>query len=94
MEIAREYYRRGQYPAAAAAFEAFIQWYPEAAEASNVRLLLGIIHARDLRQFETAERLLTESLRGLRDDQRREQCRLWLGNVRTALGRAEPDIAH
>jgi len=93
LEIAREYYRRGEYPAAAKAFERFVQGYPEAIDASNVRLLLGIIHARDLREYETAERLLTESMRGLRDDQRREQCLLWLRNVRAALGRPEPDLA-
>jgi tetratricopeptide (TPR) repeat protein len=93
LEIAREYYRRGEYPAATKAFERFVKGYPEAIDASNVRLLMGIIHARDLREYETAERLLTESMRGLRDDQRREQCLLWLRNVRAALGRPEPDLA-
>lgn len=94
LEIAREYYRRGRFSDAAQAFERFAQCYPEAGETPNVRLLLGIIHARDLQQYELAERLLTECMRGLRDDERREQCQLWLRNVRTALGRPEPDLAH
>ena len=94
LEIAREYYRRGQFPAAVQAFGRFVECYPEATETPNIRLLSGIIHARDLRQYEIAERLLTDSMRGLRDDQRREQCILWLRNVRTALGKPEPDLAH
>jgi TolA-binding protein len=94
LEIAREYYRRGRFSDAAQAFERFVQGYPEAGETPNVRLLLGIIHARDLRQYEQAERLLTDCMRGLRDDERREQCRQWLRNVRAALGRPEPDLAH
>lgn len=94
LEIAREYYRRGRFSEAAQAFERFAQGYPESAETPNVRLLMGIIHARDLRQYETAERMLTDCMRGLRDDDRREQCLLWLRNVRAALGRPEPDLAH
>jgi hypothetical protein len=94
LEIAREYYRRGQFPAAVQAFERFMECYPEAGETPNIRLLSGIIHARDLRQYEIAERLLSDSMRGLRDEERREQCLLWLRNVRAALGKAEPDLAH
>ncbi len=94
LEIAREYYRRGQFETSVQAFGRFVECYPEATETPNIRLLSGIIHARDLRQYEIAERLLTDSMRGLRDDQRREQCILWLRNVRTALGKPEPDLAH
>lgn len=93
LEIAREYYRRGQFASAAAAFERFLHGYPDAGETPNIRLLSGIIHARDLGQYETAERLLAESIRGLRDDARREQAMMWLKNVRTALGKPEPDLA-
>lgn len=94
LEVAREYYRRGQFEAAAQAFERFIAYYPEASETPNVRLLLGIIHARDLRQLDVAEKLLAESMRGLRDQDRRDQCLLWLHNVRTALGKPEADWVH
>lgn len=94
LEIAREYYRRGQFSAAVQAFGRFVDCYPEAGETPNIRLLLGIIHARDLKQYDVAERMLSDSMRGLRDDDRREQCLLWLRNVRAALGKAEPDLAH
>jgi membrane associated rhomboid family serine protease len=91
LELAREYYRRGQFAPAAAAFERFLQCYPDAGETPNIRLLSGIIHARDLKQYEAAEKLLADSMRGLRDDSRREQAVVWLRNVRAALGKPEPD---
>lgn len=94
LEVAREYYRRGQFDAAVKAFARFLQCYPESGEAPNIRLLTGIIHARDLKQYETAEKLLSDSMRVLRDEDRRQQCQLWLHNVRTALGRPESDFAH
>ena len=94
LDIAREYYRRGQFPAAVQTFGRFVDCYPEVGETPNIRLLLGIIHARDLKQYDVAERLLSESMRGLRDDDRREQCLMWLRNVRAALGKPEPDLAH
>jgi hypothetical protein len=52
-----------------------------------VRLLLGIIYARDLRFYEAAEKHLAESLDTLTDAKRREQCETWLAVVREALGR-------
>ncbi len=91
LEIAREYYRTGRFASAAEAFERFVECYPDATETPNVRLLLGIICARDLQRFEVADRLLTQSMTTLRDDDRREQCLLWLRNVRSALGRPAPD---
>ncbi len=94
LEIAREYYRRGQFPAAVKAFGRFVDCYPDAGETPNIRLLAGIIHARDLREYEAAEKLLSDSMRGLRDEDRREQCLLWLRNVKAALGKPDGDLAH
>ncbi len=92
LEIAREFYGTGRSPQAAAAFDRFVDCYPRSSEASNVRLLLGIIYARDLRQFETADRYLTESMEALRDEGRRSQCLQWLSTVRAALGRPAPGV--
>ena len=91
MEIARGYYTRGRFEQAADAFERFLAHYREAAEAADVRLLLGIIYARDLRRYESADEHLTGCLGMLRDDARRDQCRQWLANVRAALGRPAYD---
>ena len=52
-----------------------------------MRLLLGIICARDLKKYEDADRHLTKSLDVLRDEGRRSQCHKWLTSVRANLGR-------
>jgi tetratricopeptide (TPR) repeat protein len=90
--IAREFYASGKFAQAAAAFDRFVQCYPNSNEAGNVRLLLGIVYARDLRQYEAADKHLTQSMESLRDPSHRDQCVQWLTNVRTALGRPAPGI--
>jgi tetratricopeptide (TPR) repeat protein len=91
LEIAREFYSTGRFPQAADAFERFVQSYPQSQEADNVRLLLGIIYARDLRQYEFADKHLTHIWGVMRDEKRRDQCLLWLRQVRAALGRPAPE---
>lgn len=91
LAIAREFYSQAKLPQAAGAFERFVECYPRALEAVEVRLLLGIIYARDLRQFEAADKHLSESWRSLREGVRRDQCFQWLRDVRTALGRPAPE---
>jgi tetratricopeptide (TPR) repeat protein len=91
LEIARELYSAGRFKSATTAFERLLACYPASSEVGNVRLLLGIIFARDLHEYETADRYLTESMRVLRDQGRREQCVEWLANVRAALGRPAPE---
>lgn len=93
LQIARELYRQSKFVEAASAFERFLECYRESSEASNVQLLLGIIYARDLRQLEAADKHLTQSMRALRDQNRRSQCLQWLKDVRTALGRPAPESA-
>lgn len=91
LTIARELYRIGRFSQAAAAFDRFAECYPRSGEASDIRLLVGIIYARDLRQFEAADEHLTRSLETLRDASRREQCMEWLRSVRVALDRPLPE---
>ncbi len=91
LEISREFYGTGRLPQAAAAFDRFVECYPDSAEAANVRLLLGIICARDLKKYEEADRHLTGCLEALRDEGRRSQCHQWLTSVRANLGRPAPD---
>jgi tetratricopeptide (TPR) repeat protein len=91
MEVAREFYRTGRFPQAAAAFERFVGCYPHSTEVGEVRLLMGIIYARDLRQYDVADRYLTRAMEMLKDQTRREQCLRWLANVRAALGRPAPE---
>ena len=90
LELARAFYNSGRFPQAAAAFDRYLESYPDTTEARDIRLLLGIIYARDLRQYETADRHLTRCFETLRDDARRKQCFQWLSNVRAALGQPAP----
>jgi len=92
LDIAREFYASGKFAQAAAAFDRFVECYPNSIEAGNVRLLLGIVYARDLQQFEAADKHLTQSMESLRDQNHRDQCVQWLRSVRTALGRPAPEI--
>jgi membrane associated rhomboid family serine protease len=87
IELGREFYATGRFPQAAVAFERFAQCYPQSSEVDEVRLLLGIIYARDLRQYETAEKHLSRSLKRLNEGPRRAQCLQWLQEVRLALGK-------
>jgi hypothetical protein len=89
--VAREFYSTGRPPQAAAAFERYLNSYSTDAEANEVRLLLGIIYARDLHQYEAAQRHLTAAGDKLTDHDRRAQCTRWLNEVRTALGKPAPD---
>jgi membrane associated rhomboid family serine protease len=91
LEVGREFYGSGRFPQAAAAFERFVECYSHSLEVNDVRLLLGIICARDLRRFEAADEHLTKSMTSLRDPGRRDQCLQWLQNVRAALGRPAPE---
>jgi membrane associated rhomboid family serine protease len=87
MRVAREYYDSSRYFQAAAAFERYLKNYRNDSEANEVRLLLGIIAARDLRQFETAERHLEEAIKRTTNPTRREQAERWLAEVRAQLGK-------
>lgn len=84
--MARLLYTDGRFPQAAAAFERFLQQYGHSAEAHEVRMLLGIVYARNLKQYESAQEQLTAARSGLRDAKRQAQCDEWLTEVRTALG--------
>lgn len=92
LEIASQFYTSGRYPQAAAAYEKFMSTYPSATEVNYIKLLLGIIYARDLHQYEVAEAHLRESLENITDERRREQCLHWLKVANDALGKPTPPI--
>jgi membrane associated rhomboid family serine protease len=85
LTMARLLYEHAKFPQAASAFEQYLKRYPKDSEQDQVRLLLGIIYARDLAQYEAARGHLTTALDMLGDEKRREQCRQWLDRVRTSL---------
>ncbi len=86
--VAREFYSTGRPPQAASAFERYLSSYRSGYEADEIRMLLGIIYARDLQQYGTAEKYLQEALRRLTDASRQSQCREWIAFAKTAMGNA------
>ncbi|MEE9295453.1 MAG: rhomboid family intramembrane serine protease [Phycisphaerae bacterium] len=89
--VARHFYSTGRSPQAAGAFERYLNWYRSGFEADEIRLLVGIIYARDLQQYAAAEKHLAESLERLTTGSRRDQCREWLEFARNALGKPVTD---
>lgn len=87
LKVARGYYDASRFSEAANAFERYITVYRDSIESINVRLLLGIIYARDLKQFEEADTHLTKCQERLQDASRQQQCEAWLSRVRAELGR-------
>jgi len=90
LDVANRLYTLNRLPQAAAAYDAFLRHYPSAPESVHVRLLLGIIYARDLQQYEAAEGHLTLSLAALADPKRRQQCLHWLDICAQKLGHPPP----
>jgi membrane associated rhomboid family serine protease len=91
LDVANQLYTMNKLPQAAAAYEKYLTNYSGTQEADAVRLLLGIIYARDLQQYEVAEGHLRESLERLTDERRRNQAKHWLQVATKALG--HPDAA-
>lgn len=91
LQIARRQFETGAAAAAAETFERVLTGYPRSPEAQNIRLLLGIMYARDLARYEKADEHLTRSWESLTDPDRRAKCHEWLTKARQALGRAAPD---
>lgn len=92
MNVASQLMAMQRYAQAAAAYEKYLTHYPTAGDAQQTRLMLGIIYARYLQQFEPAQRHLEQSLGALTNDQQRRQASEWLDMVRNAL-RAGPSTA-
>ncbi len=92
MDVANQLYTLNRTPQAAAAYEKYLTQYANSPDAHEVRLLLGIIYARDLQQYEVAAAHLRPLLDQLTDDKRQEQCRRWLKVAYEALGRSEPEV--
>lgn len=91
LDLARYLYSEGDFELAAKTFDRYVACYAQSPEADNVRLLLGIIYARDLKDFEAADKHLSAMLGVLRDEKRKNQCLQWLRDVRAALGRPAPE---
>jgi membrane associated rhomboid family serine protease len=87
LDVANEFYNRGRFPQAAVAYEKFLANYPSSPEGPHLKLLLGIIYARDLQQYEVAQAHLRQALERITDERRREQALHWLSIADEAMGK-------
>ncbi|MEO1009157.1 MAG: rhomboid family intramembrane serine protease [Planctomycetota bacterium] len=71
-EVANILYQKGEHELAAMAYDRFLQDHPRDHEAPMVRVLLGRLHARTLRDPDRARTLLREALADLEDPSLRE----------------------
>lgn len=68
LDLANWYYKNQDSEAAAYAYARFLEGYPKDSESGQVRLLLGLIHARALNDPIQAKALITQAIEELRDD--------------------------
>jgi membrane associated rhomboid family serine protease len=87
LEVANQLMALQRHPQAAGAYERYLKAYPTDSEATQVKLLLGIIYAKYLEQHEAAVRYLKDCVDRLTNAKQAEQARHWLDASSTALGR-------
>lgn len=85
LDVANQLVTMNRFPQSATAYERYLKHYPLAADRDQIRLMLGIIYARNLQQYESAAVHLRESLPRLTLPQQRDAATQWLNIVSTAL---------
>ncbi len=86
LAIARGFFESSRLGQAAQAFEKFLTRYTHHSDANEVRLLLGIINVRDLKQTETGVTYLEQAVQRATSDARRALAQQWLDHARQAPG--------
>ncbi len=86
LDVANHLMRSTQYPEAAEAYEKFLKHYPADGEAQQVQLVLGILYAKYLGEYEKAQRCLNDSLTRLTNPDLIRQAKDWLESATAALG--------
>lgn len=84
LAIARAFFDSNRLAQAAQAFEKFLARYAHHGDANEVRLLLGIINVRDLKQNETGITYLEQAVKRATSDARRSLAQQWLDHAKQA----------
>ena len=87
LDVANILMTNEQYAASADAYERFLTRYGRYEHIGDIRLLLGLIYGRYLRQYDLAERYLARAIPGLLDEGKVAMARDELATVRRHLGR-------
>jgi hypothetical protein len=86
LDVANYLMSSQQYPAAADAYERFLQHYGQYQHAADIRLMLGLIYSRYLHQDSLAEKYLAGAIPGLTETSKLELAQSELAQVRQRLG--------
>jgi membrane associated rhomboid family serine protease len=86
LDIANQLMTMCRYPQAAGAYEKFLTAYPADVEGQQVKLLLGIIYAKYLNQYDAAQKYLRDCLGRLTHPDQLAQAQHWLDAATSALG--------
>lgn len=86
LDIANQLMTMNRYPQAASAYEKYLRAYPTDLEVQQVKLLLGILYAKYLKQYEAAQKYLRECIARLTNPDQLAQANHWLDEATTALG--------
>lgn len=87
LDVANYFVGEKQYAQAAEAYEKYLARYPGGEQQQRVRLMLGVIYAKHLSNYERAEEHLLDCRDRLSESQLIEQCNEWLAVAARALGR-------
>ncbi|OPX22487.1 MAG: hypothetical protein B1H04_04940 [Planctomycetales bacterium 4484_123] len=87
LDVANYLMSTHQYPAAADAYERFLRHYSNYEYVGDIRLMLGLLYSRYLRQDERAEMYLARAVPDLFDASKLELAQAELAEVRRRLGR-------
>jgi membrane associated rhomboid family serine protease len=85
LDIANQLFSQQIYPAAAEAYELYLRSYPKADQLENVQLMLGIIYARYLQQYDKAKQSLETALAKLHAPRDIELAKSELGRIQQHL---------
>jgi membrane associated rhomboid family serine protease len=87
LDIANQLFAEQQYRPAADAYELFIKYYPKYEQIENVQLMLGLIYARYVPNFERARELLNNAIKRLHNTRELELANAELHEVEKAIAR-------
>ncbi len=87
LDIATQFHHDGAYVQAAEAYEALLKAFPNVERVEQVQLMVGLIYARYLNQYERAKQHLSKAIEKLHGSRELELAREELTRVEMHLNR-------
>jgi membrane associated rhomboid family serine protease len=86
LEVATQLHHDGQYPQAADAYELLLNTYPNVERSEQVELMVGLIYARYLQQYDRAKQHLSKAIDRMHGGRELDLAREELAQVELHLG--------